>query len=197
VFIQVIQGKVADAGVYRRALDRWRTEVKPGARGYLGMTGGITADGRSIALVRFESEEAARANSERPEQGAWWNEMSKAFDGQPEFHDCREVDTMFGGGTNDAGFVQVMQGRAKDEASMRSRVSEIEPQLRQARPDLLGAVTAWHGDGGGFTQAAYFANEEAARQGEQSAENDPLMAEFMSLLAGEMTFWDLTEPELD
>ena len=98
----------------RRQLELWRREIKPGASGYLGSTGGVTSDGRSITLVRFESEQAARANGERAEQGAWWTETAKAFDGGVTFHDCREVDTILGGGSNDARFVQVMDGRARD-----------------------------------------------------------------------------------
>src|SRR4051794_38537138 len=71
MFIQIIQGKVSDADHLRRQLERWRKEIKPGAKGYLGHTGGVTADGRTIAMVRFESEADAKANSDRPEQGAW------------------------------------------------------------------------------------------------------------------------------
>src|SRR3954452_2468637 len=109
MFIQVIQGTVNDAEHLRRQLAKWRSDVKPGAAGYLGTTGGVTDDGRSIAMVRFESEDAARAHSVRPEQGAWWNETAKAFSGDVTFRDCHDVDTMLGGGSNDAGFVQVIQ----------------------------------------------------------------------------------------
>jgi hypothetical protein len=68
VFVQVIQGQVADAAKVRAAMDRWGQELAPGARGWLGSTAGVTEDGRFIALARFESEEAARRNSGRPEQ---------------------------------------------------------------------------------------------------------------------------------
>src|SRR2546423_1665097 len=158
VFIQVIQGKVGDADLLRRQTEAWRKDIKPGAKGYLGSTGGVTPDGRGITLVRFESEDAARANSERPEQGSWWNETSKAFDGEPTFKDCHEADELLGGGSNDAGFVQIVQGRAKDQAQMRKQEKEMEAQLRKVRPDILGIVVAWHGDGG-FTQAVYFKSE--------------------------------------
>src|SRR5437899_4189096 len=128
MFIQVIQGKVTSPDHLRRQLERWRRELKPGASGYLGSTGGVTPDGRAIKLVGFESEEGARANSERPEQDAWWNEAVKAFDGDVAFYDCREVDSVLGGGSNDAGFVQMIQGRAKDQDEMRSRRQELEQQ---------------------------------------------------------------------
>src|SRR2546423_841431 len=107
MFIQVIEGKVGDPELLRRQTEAWRREIKPGAKGYLGSTGGITPDGRGITLARFESEAAARANSERSEQGSWWNETAKAFDGEVTFRDCRDVDELLGGGSNDAGFVQI------------------------------------------------------------------------------------------
>jgi hypothetical protein len=198
VFIQLIEGKIADRDLYERQLDRWRSEIKPAVKGYLGSTGGFTADGRAVAMVRFESEDAAKANSELPQQSAWWNEMVKAFDGEPAFRDCREVDTMLGGGSNDAGFVQLITGRAKDQDAMRKLAPEMEPQLQSARPDVLGVVIAWHGDGGGFTQAVYFSSEADARKAEQApAGDDDAAAQFMALLDGEPTFTDILSPDID
>jgi hypothetical protein len=182
----------------KRELERWRKEIKPGAKGYLGSTGGATDDGRFITMVRFETEADADANSKRHEQGAWWAEASKAIDGDVTFHDCRDVDTAFGGGTNDAAFVQMIQGRAKDQAAMRKIAPEIEAQLHERRLDILGIVVAWHGDGG-FTEAVYFTSEEAARTGEQAAQTDPLYQKFMEQIdsgAG-MSFYDLREPDFD
>ena len=197
MLIQVIQGKVMDADLLRRQEERWREEIKPGAKGYLGSTGGITPDGRSITLVRFESAEAAQANSDRAEQAAWWNETAKAFDGEPTFYDCREVDSMFGGGSNDAGFVQVVQGRAKDQDKMRGDVEQMEAMLRERRPDILGMVVAWHGDGGGFTQAVYFRSEEETRLQEKATEQDELRQEYMDMFEGQPVFFDLPEPQID
>ena len=196
MFIQVIQGKVRDAAHLNRQLERWRREIKPGARGYLGSTGGVTPDGRGILLVRFDSEEAARANSERGEQGTWWNETAKAFDGEVGFHDCREVDTVLAGGSNEAGFVQVIQGRTRDQEEMRRLLSQFERQLHERRPEILGTVTGWHGDGG-FTEAVYFTSAESARQAERATENDELGRGFMELIDGEPAFFDLPTPDLD
>ena len=126
MFVQIIQGKVKDADLLTRQAERWRAEIKPGVKGYLGSNHGVTPDGRAITIVRFESADAAAANSGSAQQSAWWNETAKAYDGEPTFIDCTDVDTMFGGGSNDAGFVQVIQGRAKDEAAMRSQVGSME-----------------------------------------------------------------------
>ena len=79
MFIQVIEGRVTDADAIRAALDQWVAEQSGNASGWLGTTAGTTDDGRFVALVRFESEDDARRNSERPEQGQWWAETSKLF----------------------------------------------------------------------------------------------------------------------
>ena len=81
MFVQVIQGQVADAEQARAALDRWARELAAGATGWLGSTAGVTKDGRFVALVRFEFAEAARRNSDRPEQDRWWADTSTVFSG--------------------------------------------------------------------------------------------------------------------
>src|SRR3954452_23708633 len=129
MLVQIIQGKVKDADLLRRQVERWRQEIKPGAKGYLGYTGGLTPDGRYIGVARFESREAAEANSRRTEQDAWWNETAKGFDGEPTFVDCTDVDMVLGGGSNDAGFVQVIQGRAKDPSMLRDMAKDRQDQL--------------------------------------------------------------------
>lgn len=146
-----------------------------------------------ITVVRFDSEERARVDSDLPEQGAWFEETSKAFDGEITFHDCPQVDILLGGGSDQAGFVQVMQARAKDPQEMRRLQTEIETELRQVRTDLLGATIAWHNDGG-FTQASYFTSEQEARANEQSMASSAVFEKFMSQIEGDVTFYDLTEP---
>ncbi len=165
-------------------------------RGYLGVTGGITPDGQLIWLARFESEEAAKAASAQPQQGVWWEQPAQALDGDATFHDCAEVDLILGGGSDDAGFVQVIQGRAKDQDALRSRGRELEGRLSEARPDVLGGVVAWHDDGG-FTQAMYFESEQKARHGEQATESNGSRQEFMSLIDGQPEFFDLPDPTID
>lgn len=76
MFVQVIQGKATDPAALRRQWETWDRELKPGAQRFLGGTAGVTADGEFIAVVRFEDEAAARANSDRADQDAWWAETS-------------------------------------------------------------------------------------------------------------------------
>ena len=103
MFVQVIQGHVSDAERLRSRLDTWVAELAPGATGWLGSTSGVTDDGQTVTLARFESEEAARRNSERPEQSAWWEETAALFTDQPVFHDSTSVDVDTPGDPSQAG----------------------------------------------------------------------------------------------
>jgi len=181
MFAQVISGKVDDFDGMRRAAERWNTELRPGATGYLGTTHGVTDDDRFVTVVRFESAEAARRNSERPEQGAWWEEMSKNMS-DIVFHDCSRVETINGGGSDDATFVQVMQGQVKDPVKadeLLGQIDEVAPAFQAVRPDVLGQVIAVHDDGDGYTDVVYFSSESEARANE-SKEMPAEMQEFMT-----------------
>jgi hypothetical protein len=195
MFMQVIQGKTKDAAGLRRQLDRWLEQLGSEAAGYLGTTGGVADDGTAVFLARFESEEAARANSDRPEQGEWWAETAKYFDGEVTFRDCADVDTMLAGGSDDAGFVQVMQGRSRDPQRLRALEQSFESQLKELRPDVIGSVRGWDGDY--FTEAIYFTSEAEARKGEAKMAEGSAggMEEFESLVE-DVTFIDLKEPWL-
>src|SRR6185436_5434188 len=91
VFIQVIQGMCRDADALHRQIDMWRQEIGPKAEGWLGGTYGVTEDNKFIGVLRFESRQAAARNATRPEQGAWWAETEKYFDGGVTFHDCDDA----------------------------------------------------------------------------------------------------------
>ena len=195
MFVQVIQGKTHDAAGLQRQFERWLDELGSGATGFLGTTGGVADDGTAVFLARFETEDAARANSGRPEQGAWWNETAICFDGDVVFRDCRKVDVTLAGASDQAGFVQVMQGSAKDRARLLALEAELMPRLVELRPDVIGSVRAWDGDH--FTDAIYFTSEAAARAGEASmaAGTGDAMTELVSLVE-DLTFVDLKDPWL-
>src|SRR3954447_11319515 len=108
MFVQVIQGKTSDPTALRKQFEKWDETIKPEVKGYLGSTAGITSDGRFVTLARFESEEAARSNSDSTAQSEWWEETSQYLQ-NPLFHDCTVVDVMGEGGSDNAGFVQVIQ----------------------------------------------------------------------------------------
>src|SRR3954464_15934019 len=64
MFVHVTEGKAKDAELLKRQGERWQKEIQPGAKGYLGHTGGVSADGTAIHVVRFEIEADARSNIE-------------------------------------------------------------------------------------------------------------------------------------
>jgi hypothetical protein len=196
-FVQVFQAKLRDVDLWARQGEEWRKEIRPKTTGFLGFTSGVTADDQMVTVARFKSPETAKVDNDLPEQGAWFEETSKAFDGEVTFHDCQEVDEILGGGSNDAGFVQVMQGRAKDLENMRRRGPEIDTELRKIRPDVIGGTRAWHGDGGGFTQVMYFTSADEAHKNEQAMADSPLFHEFMGQIDGDLTFYDLTDPQFE
>lgn len=198
MFVQVFQGPVSDAGQVRAQMDRWVAELAPDAEGWLGSTSGVTADNTFVALARFESQEAARRNSERPEQGAWWQQTAALFTAEPTFHDSTAVDVDTPGDPAAAGFVQVMQGRSSNPERGRELMAGDPDLWREFRPDILGTVSVGH-QGGEWTMAIYFASEAAAREGEQKQpppQIQAVMEELESLSVGQPRFYDLTDPWL-
>jgi hypothetical protein len=199
MFVQVIQGQVSDRDELKDALDVWQEQNAPHSIGALGSTAGVTADGYCVILARFESAEQARKNSDSHEQHQWWMETSKLFAGDVTFHDCSEVMEWGDGGSDQAGFVQVIQGRVENVERFRQLDQQMtSANLKQARPDVLGGYTALHDDGSGFTTAVYFTSEAAARKGEKAempAELQAAYQEQMELMT-DAKYYDLTEPWL-
>ena len=198
MFAQVIQGKTSDPDGLQAAIDRWIQELAPGAIGWLGTTGGTTEDGRTIAIVRFESEEAARRNSERPEQDRWWAETSKLFDGAAAFKDSSDVTVDLHGDPEQAGFVQIMQGRGTDPERAKQLMAQDADKWAALRPDMLGSVAVGH-QGGAYTMVMYFTSEADAREGERKEVPPELhanMAEMNKLSVGEPEFFDLKQPAI-
>ena len=195
MFVQVIKGRTNDAEGLQRQAERWAAEVRPGAIGHLGGTFGIADDGTFVVLARFEDESSARANSDRPEQQAWWEDTVRFTEGTPSFRESTDVTTLFGGGSDDAGFVQVMEGMVKDRAKVEAwETPELLAALQAARPDLLGGLRVWFPDGS-YVEAAYFTNEEDARKGEASSDFTGPQQEYTELF-GDLTFSDLRNPQL-
>jgi hypothetical protein len=199
MFVQVIQGEVSDPAQIRARFDTWLRELAPGSVGWLGSTAGVTDDGRFIALARFESEEAAQQNSDRPEQTAWWEETASVFSGEPTFQNSTSVDADQVGDPGQAGFVQVMQGRTSDLERVRELMATDPTDWQRFRPEILGTLSVGH-EGGAWTMAIYFTSEEAAREGERKEpppELQEIMKEMDALTVGEQVFFDLRDPWLE
>lgn len=196
MFVQVIEGRVSDRDGLRRQMDKWMTDLRPGAAGFLGSTAGVTEDGKGIAFARFESAAAAKANSDRPEQGAWWSETAKYYSGDVTFTDSEDTEMFLGGGSNDAGFVQVMRGTA-DRDELHAMDAAFEQVAGSWRPDLIGILRVWTGTDR-YMDIGYFTNEAEAREGEKKDPPPELaqqMGRFEQLMQN-VEFIDLKDPWL-
>jgi hypothetical protein len=194
MFIQVIQGRCRDADRLHQLSDEWRDTLGPGAEGWLGGTYGITDEGQFVAVVRFESRDAATKNSTRPEQGEWWQKMSECFEGEVSFH-SDDVHLILDGGSDDAGFVQVMQGRLSDPDRFRKFMTQPMDALREARPEIIGGTIAIEPDGS-FTETICFTSEEAARAGEAKEMPEDMRREVEEEFSvmEDVTYLDLRHP---
>lgn len=198
MFVQVIKGRTSQPQALVDAFDRWKADLSSGATGWLGSTGGVTEDGRLIVVARFESEDAAMANSARPEQDAWWAETAKLLDGEAAFLNSTDVEVDLQGDPDQAGFVQVMQGRGSDPERAKQLMAQDADKWAEFRPDALGSIAIGH-DQGAYTMVMYFTSEAEAREGERKEPPPELKAqmdEMNKLSIGEPEFFDLKRPIL-
>lgn len=199
MFAQVITGTVSDAAKVRDALESWRRDLSPGAVGWLGTTAGVTDDGRLVVVARFESDEAARRNSDRPEQDRYWARTSELVEGEPTVRDSIKVKADLRGDPDQAGFVQVMQGQQGPDADRAQELMDANPDEWAAfRPEVIGSLAVTHADGT-WTMVLYFTSEAEAREGERKEPPPELkaqMEEMDKLSVGVPEFFDLRDPWL-
>ncbi|SDS21369.1 hypothetical protein [Microlunatus soli] len=191
MFIQILQGTCTKPDELHALADRWRRELSAGATGWLGGTYGFTDDDQFVGVVRFDSQESAMANSRRPEQTAWAEEFAACMDGPIEYHDCTDVTLMMDGGSDDAGFVQVIRGRLEDPSAIKAMFADTS-ELHRMRPEIIGATLAIEDDGT-FTETVAFTDEAQARKGEQLPPPDEVRTLLEPMMA-HATFYDLHHP---
>ena len=191
--VRFIRAKVADVDGLRAHLERGEGQLTADAVGFLGSTAGITAKGDFVALARFDSAAAAAANRERIEAGEWWRELLTYLDGEPAVKETERVSVLMAG-SDDAGFVQIMEGTGDPDAlaALDEQFVAIAPEYR---PDIMGGYRAYFADGT-WADVAYFTSEAEARAGE-SREMPPEVAklfEEFGRVAGITVYHDLNDP---
>lgn len=192
MFIQIMQGKCTRQDELHGLVDAWREEASGrGAAGFLGGTYGFTDDDEFIGVVRFESREAAMANSERPETTAWAEKMQALMDGPVEYHDCDDVTMFLDGGSDQAGFVQIIRGKVEDPSRLKAMLADTDA-LHEMRPDIIGGTLAIEDDGT-FTETVAFTSEEEARANEQVEAPAEVQRELAYAMQG-ARFYDLHHP---
>ena len=188
MFIQVMQAKSTRQDEVRALTEEWNDLPDDGS-GFLGATYGFTDDDEFIGVVRFESKEKAMANSSRPETDAMAKRMAELMDGPPTFHDCDDVTVWRDGGSDDAGFVQIIQGKTDDPDRLKEVMSADANDMRAQRADIIGGTFGLEADGT-FTNTVAFTDEASAREGETKS-GPP--EEIQSLMS-DLKFYDLRDP---
>lgn len=197
MFAQVITGLVVNQTRLDDQLEDWVINLRPGAEGFLGSTSGVDAEGQFLAVVRFEDENAARVNSDRAEQDAWWKATAPCFDGEVTFRESGDIEILGPGGSDDAGFVQVIQGRTADRAEFMSLERELEPGFIAERADFIGSTLIWWEDQS-WVEVAYFTSEVEVRAGESrglSKDLSELFARWQDI-AAPSSYLDFSGPRL-
>ena len=198
MFIQIIQGRATNPPGIRRDLGRWQRQLAADADGWLGSTTGITEDGWSITVVRFASEAQARRNRDRPEHREWWRDASQHL-ARVVSHDAPKVHLHRDGGSDQAGFVQVIQGHSDDLERMAGFGGDHGEVVAREAPHLLGMTVAEHADRpGDFTQILYFTSEQDARRfaaEPPAAADEPILERLRSLVTNARCL-DLRDPQL-
>jgi hypothetical protein len=191
MFIQVIQAKSTKRDEVRALTQEWN-DLPNDDSGFLGGTYGFTDNDEFFGVVRFESKEKAMANSARPETDDMARRMGELMDGPPEFHDCDDVTVWMDGGSDDAGFVQIMRGKTDDPDRLKNMMSADTAELREMRPDIIGGTLGIEPDGT-WTQTIAFTDEASAREGEKK-EPPAEMRDEMQAAVGDVTYYDLHDP---
>ena len=121
--------------------------------------------------------------------------MQECFDGDVKFHDCDNAQMFLNGGSDDAGFVQVMQGRLSDPERFRRFMDQPMDMLQEQRPEIIGGTIAIDDDGF-FTETISFRSEEEARVGEKKEMPEDRRREFEEEMSqvSDMRYLDLHSP---
>jgi hypothetical protein len=143
-------------------------------------------------MVRYESEAAARSIDAVSPGAERWRLATRRLR-EYSVVDSTETDTWNRGGTDDAGFVQIRHGISNDPARLRDLYVNQQPvRMGPHRPEVLGGMFAWYGDGG-FTLSAYFTSEEEARGGENLHEFESFFDDISAVMQ-DVRYVDLREP---
>lgn len=196
MFIQMVQGGCAQQDDMRMLVDDWCKAMSE-RPGWLGGTYGFTDDGSFVGVVRYESAAACRELCSSDDAALWWACAETLFTGAPEIHQSEDVAIMLEGGSDDAGFVQVIQSRVKPEnrARLLDLVQREEAELSKYRPDVIGGTIAIDEDGV-VTETVAFTSESEARIGEKREMPAEVAQQFdeQMTLVEDVTYIDLHHP---
>ncbi|MGW7081726.1 hypothetical protein [Streptomyces sp. NPDC054866] len=159
MFVLKVEARTARPDAVRQQVLAWPADVGSSASGWLGCTGGVSADGDWVFLMRFVSQEAAWTTSDLPGYEQWWRACRRHLETPPVFAESTRVSGILRGGSDDAAAVIITQGSGPS-----NRLSEILRRLETLEltepVGVIGGFVAWHGCER-FTEALYLASKGA------------------------------------
>ena len=193
MFIQMVEGACTQQDDMRMLIDDWCGRMAD-VPGWLGGTYGFTDDERFVSVVRYESAAAWEKCCAADDAGLWWAAAEEMFDSAPEIHQSEDVMMMLDGGSDAAGFVQVMRGKVGNPDKLRRIMTDrdMTSMLHQTRPEIIGATLLMEDDGS-FTETISFTDEDSARKGEAREMPAQVVAELQEAMA-EVAYYDLHRP---
>lgn len=192
MFVNVMRARSVHAATIHSAWQQWAASAHPGADGFLGSTAGVATDGQLVLVARFTDAEAAGQHTGRDGVAPGLGMIARAASPLSVF-ESDQVDVSMGGGSDDAGFVQLLFGRG-DRERARDLLAQGEDILRRERPDIIGGFTVWRD--GTFVDVAYFRSEDEARAGESRELSAQARAWFedLAVVMSIEEFVDLPDP---
>ena len=135
MFVQVIEGRTTDPDGLRAQFDKWVAELQPGATGYVGTTAGVAADGRVVCLRPVRVGGRRRGPTASGPSRARGGPRPRSCSTGPSSSPSRATSRQFlAGGSDDAGFVQVMKVAGVDRAKVEAGDTQFETAGRHAAP---------------------------------------------------------------
>jgi hypothetical protein len=189
----MVEGRSSRQDEMRGLVDDWCGSMAD-RPGWLGGTYGFTDDNRFVGVVRFDSRAACQEAAGGQEAAMWWAGAEALFDEHCRIHESEDVTMMLDGGSDDAGFVQVMCGRIGDADKLRHLTTDTQmtSMLHVARPEIIGATMAIERDGT-FVETIAFTDEDSARKGEQQDMPQDVRDQLMAAMA-DVEYLDLHQP---
>ena len=93
------------------------------AVGWLGVTAGVSQYGHFVALLGFETEEAARITMDHGTEHGLWDRLGRVVEGLT-FRECPNVRAFFTADAQDVESVEVTRGAVRDIVADRGDVRD-------------------------------------------------------------------------
>ena len=146
MFVEVVEGRAVDAPATREEWRLIQADLESVAAGWLGVTAGATQSGQFVALLGFETEEAARITMDRGTERGLWDRLGRLVEGLT-FHECPNVRAFFTADARDLESVELARGAVRDIARI-AALFETGTRIRRFDPSVVGGLSCW--DAAGF-----------------------------------------------